>query len=297
MTNRKMLILWHWSQIQEKNGEKNTDDLADSIAVAQKSINEVCQREIIILDEGDRVPKKIIFNIPPLIARSKDDPIKPQYLIFLHKDSLDRRGFTELENELVKAGLGKDQFKLISFGGGDHFIYYKKLTDTGLLDQFGGFMDGDCKNINDENDNWDFRSVWTKPTNTDRQVIKAEAFDQVWNYYNSRCKKLLYEFQEQLLTYFITIEKFPQEEVKLSAFLEQNDPQLKEELDKICSEEENMAEQVRQIYGTKTISNYYDELVNYIRATSFNSTNEKNYLYELRHKFHKLLQEMPESVY
>jgi hypothetical protein len=302
MEKRNILILWHWKRIRQRDQAKAPVGLSEGVPVTESPDLPV-RRTMTILDEGDGVLQHIIDNILAIMTPELNDAQKPgKWLVFLHKDSFDHRKFPELKQQLLQKLQFKPEkdFDLIPFGGGDHFIYYKKLTDTGLLDQFGRFMHRTCRIVNQADDKLDFKSVLTNPE-TEKQPekpeIRYEYFDQVWKYYTYRHKRSLYELQEQLLTRFVAEQ--PREAPSLLAYIKQTDLHLKDRLEEIFGWKEIPAARLDKIYASSTmnINAIYNELMDFIAKEPINSTNFRNYLIRLRGKFGRLLESMPESIY
>lgn len=296
-----MLILWHWKRIRRRIRNGNPGALSEGVGVAE-SPGEKISRTMTILDEGDRVSQTIISNITKIMQPANPDAPKNngKWLVFLHKDSLDQRNYSHLEKALQDAGLRKETYELISFGGGDHFIYYKELTNTGLLDQFGRFMHRPCQLEDRPNDPPQFRSVLMNPEMEKRPetpVIRAAFFDQVWKYYSYRYKRNLYEFQEQLLLSFVAEQ--PREAPSLADYLAENDTRLKERLEEILSWKKTQPARLDQIYncGAVNINSIYEDLVAYISKEPITIKNFRDYRLQLRDRFCRLLEAMPESIY
>lgn len=271
-----MLILWKWDELKKKS-------VSHDIVPVSNSFDDILIR---ISDTQKDQPAQMARNIQKIALNHLGNDKNVELLLLVHRSALGK----EFHNGLLSDWL---QSKVVSFGGGDNYLYYKYETDTGLVNQTGNLVYGDLymKHIIKDGKRRPQRksaSVLVKDDSGNKSII-PKYFNQVWDYYTYECKKLIYEFKEELYIRFAGIEAG--EEMPLEELLDGKEG-LKHRLEHLCSPA--LSEKISVIYKeNQEVITKFNELAQFLATENWSS----NYLKRAREKFTHVLNAMPEKIY
>ena len=198
MANNKMVIFWRWEVLSHR--QLITDEV------------EVENSNNLILRVGERNNKNEFWSFEEILATTtnilQNIDEKDNVCVFIHD------GNSRFINPVIKgidnAKKLPHNFKVFLFGGGKDYIYFKE-NNTGLLNQFGEFMDSANFDLWNEADKKHKSSKVTVKTNiAGKEQIIANYFDDVWKFYASRpsshyYEPKIFEFREDLLFYLMPL--------------------------------------------------------------------------------------------
>ena len=264
-----MMILWHWDPL--------IDQPSGTDRVFVKGRRDKC---VIRINE-DKDNQKTLEVITSEIQKVQN---RLDYLIlFIHGDSLSSSYHPQLMENLNSQN-NNLKIKKITFGGGTDYLYYKPKSDTGLLNQFGNFANGNIYK------NGVKGTVVTKTNIPGQFEIKPKYFQQVWDYYTINCKRFIYEFEKEL---FAHLYKYQNPQIQLEEHLQQTHSGLAKRYYDLTERVVN-SNRLHQLYnGDKNILRNYEELRNFLYTQPI----DNQFLPHARYKFKNLLDLMPEPIY
>lgn len=271
-----MLVLWKWDELRIK-------DLSHDFVPVKDTPDSVLIR---ISDEKKDQLDKIVQNTQEAAFNYLGKNKNANLLLLIHRSSLTR----ELHKKILPDW---PQKKIVTFGGGNDYLYYKYETDTGLINQTGNLVEGDIfleYIIEDGRSRPKKRraSILDTDASGNKSII-PRYFDQVWAYYTHECKKLIYEFKEELYIHFAGFRAG--ENIPLSDLL--NDKKkLKRQFDLLCSP--YLSEKISVLYQRNS-----EVIAKFSELTAFLATEKwsPDFLKLARKKFTHVLNAMPEKIY
>lgn len=276
MARRAMLILWKWDELREKA-------LSHDLVPVKDTPDDVLIR---ISDDQKDQPDQLIQAIQEVALNQLKNNKETELLLLIHRSALSRAFHPKILPDWP-------QKKIVPFGGGYNYLYYKYETDTGLVNQTGKLVDGD---VFIEHIIKDGRS---RPKKRRASILDTDAsgnksiipryFDQVWAYYTHECKKLIYEFKEELYIHFAGFRT--DVNVPLTELLK-GKKDLKRQFNLLCSP--YLSEKISVLYQRNS-----EVIAKFSELTAFLATEKwsPDYLKLARKKFTHVLNAMPEKIY
>jgi len=190
MYDRVMIIVWKWSVLADKTGDKvfdffeTTGDCKDLII----RINEIkCPLALTRL-------YRIIGQYPDA-----------KKILLLHRE----HGYTDDDLRVIiektQRKKTKNWLKCFLFTGGTDAIYYTLLSE-GLIDGDGDFMNGIYReSFRDENGKRKYKNKEISVLSEDERFVLEKYFKNVWIHYEFEFKKKIDKLKVDFLSYFVEI--------------------------------------------------------------------------------------------
>ncbi|MCO6491739.1 MAG: hypothetical protein J5I98_25210 [Phaeodactylibacter sp.] len=276
--SKVLAILWHWDPLREKG-------LAfDTVSIEEDAESLVCR-----LQHNRPIP-----SIGADMERCAEK-VSPggRLLMLVHRDSLHAGTHQEMKTRIEKALPEGATLDWKVFGGGDDYIYYDSMQDTGLLNQEGDFVIDDIYEYDSEDGELCERlSSVVAAGSEGSTALRKKFFEQVWLYYTLECKQTFIYGRHEYLR-FVTYYK-PQlmNGHSLEGLLEEKRPVLARQLRDICGG------RINEAHLEKIYNNNKDVIKNYQELKAFLEKPRPGHTFELaaREKFDNLIKAMPETI-
>lgn len=277
-----MIILWHWKELNQRR------DSSDIISVENSSFKKIIRIDETVGKEQANCIEDIIFE--HCHQYHKNDEL----IIFYHEGSITKKQVANIKN-LLKEKKAIPEVKLLAFGGGNCYLYYKPKLDTGLIDRSNSFPMGKKT------------KKWTDPLTGEKKrakisivnnqadgtyKVQEKYFDQVWKYYHVEPKKKIFEFKEHLFIYLIGNQSTTPQHLKKVL---QEHHTLKPLFDDFLSLSWKNRP-LSDLYGAEQLEELDNQYTAINRLIEHRPL-EGNYLTVLRNHFKTLLIQMPEKIY
>lgn len=190
--HKVLIILWKWRFL--KDSVFNTHEVEGDGTCKIVCINEKQSEEVF--------KAKIAQQLSEWRDKSAN------IIVMLHSNTTEYKLYDEIGKNLFFNNSRNSKLCVYTFGGGEKYIYYNPITDTGILDQEGNF--------NNRPNKW--KDPYTQASESERRSvldnksgsILKKYFDPVWDYYFYQIKRKTFNLLEKLSAYLIGSRIFQQ---------------------------------------------------------------------------------------